>query len=144
MQRYWIKHIYDSYLEECVNDGVQYVSLKTFQSLWMDYAKYIINKVLYEGLTFTFPYQLGDLYIEKYIINTKVRAVDYGATRKLGKTVYYTNEHSNGYKYRVKWEKKGIHITNGEKYRFRLVRGNNRLLAALIKSGEYDYIERND
>jgi len=142
MQRYWLKHMYEAYWEQCLLDETQYVSFTVFKALWLEYQQYIIQKVLYDGLTFVFPYQLGELYIEKYKLKTKVKHVDFYMTKQLGKTVYHTNEHSDGYKYAVRWSKYIFaNVKNIEKYRFKFVRFNQRLLAKLIKSGGYDYIE---
>jgi len=69
---------------------------------------------------------LGMFYLTAYKSSKKL--VDFGMTKKLGKTIYYTNFHSNRVRYRISWGK-SIRI---KYYLFKPYRFLNRELAKKI------------
>jgi hypothetical protein len=73
---------------------------------------------------------LGLFIIQGY--KTDKRRVDYGATKKCGQLVYYTNFHTGRHKFFVKW-KHNIYLM---RYKFQAYRFLNRDLAKLLKEDE--------
>ena len=69
---------------------------------------------------------LGAFYLTAYKSDKKI--VDFGMTKKLGKTVYYTNFHSNRVRYRISWGKS----IRTKYYLFKPYRFLNRELAKKI------------
>ena len=57
------------------------------------------------------PYRLGFLKIIGYIPDRAL--VDYGATKKLGKTVFHTNPETDGYLFKVVWTPMHGSMRNG-------------------------------
>lgn len=88
------------------------------------------------------PFSLGVMGITKKRLNfaSNRLPIDWENSRKYGRRIYHTNEHTNEYKYRWAW----YPGTNGTKhascYLFVPTRTNSRKLAALLKQGK-DYPE---
>lgn len=80
------------------------------------------NKVSLKGI--------GLFYLTAYKSNKKL--VDFGMTKKLGKTVYHTNFHSNRVRYRILWGKS----IRTKYYVFKPYRFLNRELAKKIKNDD--------
>ena len=92
------------------------------------------------------PYGLGYLAVTKYEPKTytsKSLSIDYKSSKEEGKTIYYLNEHSNGYKFRLYWSKIPKTFIDRYKYQLSLVRENKRYLAKLIFNKQ-DYKNIND
>lgn len=75
-------------------------------------------------------YGIGVFKIMSYKSDKKI--VDFGSTKKLGKTVYYTNFHSNRVRYKIIW---GGHLRSLY-YNFKPYRFLNRELAKKIINDE--------
>lgn len=73
---------------------------------------------------------LGLFYLKAYKSDKKI--VDFGMTKKLGKTVYHTNFHSNRVRYKIAW---GNNIRVNY-YSFKPYRFLNRELAKKIINDE--------
>jgi hypothetical protein len=69
---------------------------------------------------------LGIFYLTAYKSDKKL--VDFGMTKKLGKTIYHTNFHSNRVRYRISWGKS----IRTKYYSFKPYRFLNRELAKKI------------
>ena len=74
--------------------------------------------------------KLGSFRIEGYRSNKKL--IDFGMTKKLGKTVYYTNFHSNRIRYNIKYSDNMINTY----YKFNPYRTLNRTLAKTLIQDE--------
>lgn len=141
-QSYTIKDFYQSYKLENIDDHMTH--FKAFRDILYDFNTILCNKLLSASEELKMPFQLGSVYIVKYLPKTysnKSLSVNFALTKQLGKTIYYLNEHSNGYKFRLFWSKQGCKSTSLYKYNLSLVRANKRLLASLIKNKQTDYIE---
>jgi hypothetical protein len=92
------------------------------------------------------PFGLGYIVIAKYRPKTytsKSLSIDYKSSKEEGKVIYYLNEHSDGYKYRLYWSKIPKTFIDRYKYQLNLVRENKRYLAKLIFNKQ-DYKNIND
>jgi nucleoid DNA-binding protein len=100
--------------------------------------EYIFN-TLTEGKFYELPFKLGTLKILKYKKNKKY--IDWYNTKKYNKTIYHQNFHSDGYLYKIVWDKKSARMFKGKLlYKFRAVRWFTRLLAKGIKNNELEFL----
>jgi hypothetical protein len=125
-----------------VNQALHTKILKTFFAI-------IVRKVINEMFRFEFP-GLGMFYIIKYkykletdsngkLISKnptnwyetkKVRSITGDKTKK----VVYLNEHTYGYTYKIKWDKRKFRFVNRSYYSFITSRELKRTIASVIKS----------
>lgn len=119
-------------------------------SLYQEILSEMCNVILYHVFNcsegFCMPYGLGYIQIVKYQpkqLDVKYLSVDYKSTNDIGKRIYYLNEHSGGYKFRLYWSKIPRTFPDRYKYQLTLVRKNKRDLAKLIFNKQ-DYIDIND
>lgn len=112
---------------------------------WQDYY-YIINCItsaiiedIFSGKSFNFPYKLGSIRVLKY--KTKKVYIDWVNTKKYGKYIYHKNFHSDGYQYKVFWDKSESKLfRNKFMYGFKLLRVHSRKLAKGIKENKYEFL----
>ena len=106
----------------------------------------ILEHILERSEGFKMPYGLGFIQIGKYrpkSYSPDSLSVDYKVSKELDKRIYYLNEHSDGYKYRLYWSKIPRTFADRYKYQLSLVRTNKRRLAQLIFN-KHDYLDIND
>jgi hypothetical protein len=106
----------------------------------------ILEHILERSEGFKMPYGLGFIQIGKYrpkSYSPDSLSVDYKVSKELDKRIYYLNEHSDGYKYRLYWSKIPRTFADRYKYQLSLVRTNKRRLAQLIFN-KHDYVDIND
>lgn len=127
------------------DDNYEYkVDYKIYRDIISNFFKLLSDNLIVHGKTVKLPFNLGYLDIvksRKWFKANKL-SVDFKSTNELGKTIYYLNDHTDGYKYMCHWSKVGSKIRNINKYRFVLTRTNKRNLAQIIFNKEKDYIER--
>lgn len=141
---YTIADYYVSYKNYIEQDTVYDIPYSTFRNIVSDYFKYIQQEVIEGSKEFKLPCRLGTLCIVKRQpknFDSKSLRIDYHESKVQGKIVYFLNEHSNFFKFRLHWSKKESLLTNKTKYQFILTRANKRRLAQIIKNKEHDYIE---
>lgn len=141
---YTIADYYVSYKNYIEQDTVYDIPYSTFRNIVSDYFKYIQQEVIERSKEFKLPCRLGTLCIVKRQpknFDSKSLRIDYHESKVQGKIVYFLNEHSNFFKFRLHWSKKESLLTNKTKYQFILTRANKRRLAQIIKNKEHDYIE---
>lgn len=132
------------------------VDVKTYSLILKTMFKLMWEDIL-EGHEIVLPLRLGTIQITG--IKTKPKfndkgelmlPVDWGSTNKMWKEhpelkekkqlVYFTNDHTNGVRYKVKWSKQGVIFKNKIIYEFVAARANLRQLAQVIKNGkQYHY-----
>jgi ribosome biogenesis protein Nip4 len=79
--------------------------------------KKICETVVEDENGFKLPENLGYLCVIKY--KTKKKAINWADTKKYGKTIYFLNLHSFGFRYHIKWFKTGIsRFSFNEVYKF--------------------------
>jgi hypothetical protein len=108
-----------------------------------EFSKYMIDKLIEDGILYL-PKKLGIIRIIGHkviarVVNDKIvnLTLNYQETRKQKKPIYEFNEHSNGIRYRVEWDKQAI-IGNTLFY-FTMVRDAKRQLSKHIKEGKAHY-----
>lgn len=114
----------------------------TFVNIVSDFNRIAAEK-LFEGKEFYLPNGLGRILIIKSSTNdqkTTQAVIDWETTNKVGKVVYYRNQHSNGYRYKIKWDS-GNRVKNVVKYYLIPCRAMKRALAKIIKAKENDYYQ---
>ena len=97
---------------------------KTYKKVVEEIFKVAGQKLIYKNRVSLAG--LGMFYLTAYKSSKKL--VDFGMTKKLGKTIYYTNFHSNRVRYKISWGK-SIRI---KYYLFKPYRFLNRELAKKI------------
>ena len=138
--------IYDMY-KPFVNENIDVeVSYSDFKTVLDSCNKFILETLQNSSEGFKMPYGLGYLIIVKYLpkeYSSKSLSYDYKTSKQLNKKIYYLNEHSNGYKYRLYWSKLPKTFSDRYKYQLMFTRENKRNLAKLIFKHK-DYINVND
>lgn len=142
-QSYTIYDMYKPFMVENNNVDLLYSVFKTV----LDSCNKLILETLQNASEgFKMPYGLGYLIIVKYLpkeYTDKSLSYDYKTSKQLNKKIYYLNEHSNGYKYRLYWSKIPKTFSDRYKYQLMFTRANKRNLAKLIFKNK-DYINVND
>jgi hypothetical protein len=144
---YNLSEMYDSYTDKHQDNPLYNVDRKRFYDLCSEFYKKVVDGIMYEGRDFKTLYSVGDIYIKKYRpeledVKKRTSFIDWANTAKLGKIVYHLNEHSNGFKFTIKWKKKKNVIRYVEIYKFVPTRAFKRNLASVIKNKENDYLEK--
>lgn len=109
--------------------------LKTCNWMWIEYA-------LLSGGKVRLPHGFGDIAVNKKMlarfkewegkqyVNLKI---DWATTKKIGKRVYHTNEHTDGYNFKWTWFPGSSKIHLADVYVFKPCRYASRALAKYIK-----------
>lgn len=101
-----------------------------------------IEYILRTGKRVFLPYGFGPLTINKKMLNRyKVHEgvkyinlrVDWKKTRELGKRIYHTNEHTDGYNYKWMWEPKNARFHLSDISVFKPCRYASRALTKYLK-----------
>lgn len=140
---YTLPDMYERYIQEY--SVIYKVDYSVFVKIVSEFYKQVMEEVLYNAKSFKLPFRMGRLMVVKTKVNLdhlNARLMDWQKAVQVGKRVYHLNEHSNGYKYYFFWNKSDCIIENAFFYRLIPTRANKRLLAKLIKSGDYDYFEK--
>jgi hypothetical protein len=101
----------------------------------------VYTEVLWEhllkGNKFPIPYTLGKIFIEKRKMRYDPRYLpkDYGHYKKTNKTqkIFFLNEHSNGWRVKLKWDKKGCIVSNKIYYSLSLCRSARKKIADRLR-----------
>lgn len=136
-----IRDMYKQYKQ--IDENVSYLR---FKRILEQINTNILDSILNASESFKMPCRLGSVCVVKYKPKTytdKSLSVDYKLSNELGKKIYHLNEHSDGYKYRLYWDKQKKQIPDLYKYRLNFVRQNKRKLAQLIFN-KHDYINIDD
>jgi hypothetical protein len=140
---YTFVDMYDSYIEDIPEDSPYYVTFKQYTAINNLFWKEISHNIINEGRMFHMPFNLGDTYVDKVKLDYNNRLpIDWALTTRTGKVIYNLNEHSQGYKYELKWNKKVCAFDNNYLFRLVYTRTNKRQLAKNIKSHKTDYFEQ--
>ena len=143
-----LKELY-TYYKKITKESVNY---KEYTKIIKVFNKLFIEE-LYEGAYLELPYKLGTIYIQKYKPKYKFNddgdltnagqnnMIDYKATNELWRKhpelahkqrVFYSNEHSDGFKFKIKW--KSGKIRNISIYNFIPAKSLRRNLAQYIRN----------
>ncbi len=117
------------------------ISYNEFTTIIKESNKKIFDAVVEDADGFKLPENLGYLCVIKY--KTKKKAINWADTKKYGKTIYYLNLHSFGYRYHIKWFKTGIsRFAFNEVYKFAPLRTLRTEVSKRIRA-EKEYNEWN-
>jgi hypothetical protein len=135
--------MYADYIKDKEPDSPLYIPYSEYRDMIELFYKEVSNNIINEGKSFHMPYQMGHTYVEKIKLDYNNRLpIDWQLTSETGKVIYNLNEHSQGYKYELKWNKKVCNFNNNYIYRLVYTRANKRLLAKNIKTKKSDYFEK--
>jgi hypothetical protein len=140
---YVFEDMYRQYIKDIPEDSPLYVTFKEYTAINNLFWKEISHNIVDEGRVFHMPMNLGDTYVMKVKLDyNKTRLpINWQLTTQTGKVIYNLNEHSEGYRYELKWNKKVCMFQNNYLYKLVYTRANKRKLAKNIKSKQIDYFE---
>jgi hypothetical protein len=140
---YVLPDFYKDYIKDIPIDSTYYVTYNEYAKIVGLFYKEVSSKIINEGELFRMPFRLGDTYIEKKKLDYNNRPpIDWQMTTQHGKVIYNFNEHSDGYKYEMKWSKLTSIFHNLYLYRLVYTRTNKRKVAKCIKEKTIDYFEK--
>lgn len=142
---YTLKDMYVFYLNEIGDNPLYKLEYHEYVDIVSDYLKLTMTYILEESGIFDMGFRIGKCSVIKKnykFDDISKESVDWPLTNKLGKRIFHLNEHSRGVRYGFYWNKKNKFLRNIKLYRLVFTRTNRRRLAQLIKSGEYDYYEK--
>lgn len=122
------------------------VDASTYSLVLSDLFSMITEKII-EGDQFKLPLNIGVLAIKKRKMNFdnllthNMLKIDYHESRKIQKVVYFTNEHTDGYRYKWQWNKRKCKIPGKSVYKFIPSLLSKRRVAKKLKNRECDYPE---
>lgn len=117
------------------------ITYKDFTTIVKESNKKIFDSVVEDTDGFKLPENLGYLCVIKY--KTKKKAINWADTKKYGKTIYFLNLHSFGFRYHIKWFKTGIsRFAFNEIYKFAPLRVLRTEVSRQIRA-EKDYNQWN-
>jgi len=141
---YKLKDSYEYYIKDKDEDSPYNIDWKLYKQMCDEmFKKLYLEYMLESSAELQLP-RLGNMSIIKQLPKTwspKSLKIDFNATRIYGKTIYHLNEHTDGFKFRVYWNKQNSLTRNKTKYYFIPTRFNKRYLASLINEGKTDYFE---
>jgi hypothetical protein len=139
---YCLSDFYKEYIKDIEEDSPYYVTFKEYTAINNLFWKEISHAIIDEGRVFHMPFNLGDTYVDKVKLDYNNRLpINWQLTTQTGKVIYNLNEHSEGYKYELKWNKKVCMFQNNYLFKLIYTRANKRKLAKNIKSKTTDYFE---
>ena len=142
---YTISAFYNSYLDDIEQDTIYDISYSLYRKIITDYFQYLRDELIERGKCVRLPYRMGSVQIiknkPKYYDKRSLR-IDYQSTKQYNKLIFFTNEHSDFYKYRMYYNKQDMLVPNKTKYQLVLTRANKRRLATILKNKITDYEEK--
>jgi len=142
-QPYTMPDMYQDYIKDIPKESAYYVTYTEYAKIVGLFYKEVSNKIIKHGELFHMPFRLGDTYVEKKKLDYNNRPpIDWQMTTANGKVIYNFNEHSDGYKYELKWNKRNSLFHNVYLYRLVYTRSNKRSVAKCIKNRVIDYFEK--
>lgn len=146
---YKLKDIYKLYKEENF-EGLQ-VEYSLYSKVLKDFNKLLVEHIIEDPEGIKLPLNLGHIRVRKSKVDlTKSLIPDWKATNELWdrnekakadkKLVYHLNEHREGYKYKILWDKSRAKVKNKTFYFFIPTRNFKRTLAKTLKTNlKIDY-----
>jgi hypothetical protein len=154
--------MYFHYKRTFEKDVAEKIDIKIYARVINDFMKFIVNEMI-NGQVFYLPYSLGNIFVQRkkltpYFEFKEMKLnhlpVDYEATKKLWAErpefkakkhlVYHLNEHTDGYSFKICWDRRTCRVSNHEHYMFKPVRAFSRGLAKHLKNpdSELNYQEK--
>jgi hypothetical protein len=135
--------IYDFYESFEAKDKID---KEVFINLIKDFFTLYFEKIVIERKRYKLPHHLGTHRIKKRKLSSYIHPkIDFNSTKKLGKTVYHLNKHTNGYYFKWYWDKDNIRLKNKSFYIFELTKKNTTSLAKeIIRCAKDPYLKDYD
>ena len=105
---YKLKDAYNWYIKDKDENSTKYIDWFTYRDICHKMLKKMYVDYMLESSSELLLPKLGNLSVIKQMPKTwtpKSLKVDFHATKKYGKTIYHMNEHTDGFKFRVYWNK---------------------------------------
>lgn len=148
---YKLKDLF-SYYEQEVHEDLQ-VPYSVYSEIIKEFNRKLVETIIENSEGVKLPLNLGYIRVKKSKVNLlrKDKLIpNWGATNKLwaanpeAKTkktiVYHLNEHRDGFKYKIYWDKSQARVKNKTFYYFIPTRAFKRNLASVLKNNfEIDY-----
>lgn len=141
---YTIPSFYNSYLDDVEQDTVYDIPYQLYRKIVTEYFQYLRDELIEHSKCVRLPYRMGTVQIVKHkpkYYDKRSLRIDYQATKQYNKLIFLTNEHSDFYKYRMRYNKTDVLVPNKTKYQLILTRANKRRLATIIKNQITDFEE---
>lgn len=150
---YTIRDSFKDYRDK--NEREETVTLKEYLNITVGFMEFIMDKLIEEG-SVILPYNLGRLHVKGIIQKPKIDedgnikglAIDWASTRKARKEekddsikIYFTNEKTNGIRYKCAWSKKNSHVVNKYLYNLILIRKTKKRISDAVLNGKEYTIE---
>jgi hypothetical protein len=82
------------------------VSKSQYTKFIVEFFKLMTDKIIKENFIFIFPYKLGSVYIKKFPVNHhKSRSINKSYKDKTGKSIAYSNKHTFGNRFVLKYDR---------------------------------------
>lgn len=129
---YSLTHAYKEYKEDCRERGEVYgkVNEHIYRKICKDFNEMLVAEAM-TGRCVSFPHYMGGLAVRKQEVDFEKLKIDWGETDKLGKIIYHTNQHSDGFFARWMW-KTPWNVSTAY-YKFVPVRGIKTRLSKIMK-----------
>lgn len=109
------------------------VEFTVFKAICTLHNKLVMQKVM-EGVNFRVPFRLGFIRVKKTKMTFSKLKFDYGEFNKTGIKSFFLNDHSDGFKAKLLWEKSKCIVKGKRPYCFQPTREWKRTLAAVMKT----------
>lgn len=152
-----MKDYYNFYKQECKKNKINFISYTNFSKLVWNVNNQVRIKIINTGEDIYFPYKFGSIKIKKLkpklLIDENNKLVtsypiDFMETNRLWYLnpdakknkiiVRHLNKHTNGYRFKISWVKKGVQFKNSTFFYFKINRQLKRALAVSITNGQID------
>lgn len=171
-EKYGLPEIYRFYKDKYFlkSEKEAFIDYKTFSCIIKDFNKDLAKLIIEEGVEFKMPVRLGSVRIRKYkkkiklnpdgTIDKRNMSPNWFETKKLWADmypglsrqdlkqirnkpiVYFLNEHTDGYKFILYWNKKGSNASNRKVYSIIFTYTNFRHLGKILQTdNKPDYYE---
>ena len=110
----------------------------TYKELMWDFFAEIFHLIIWEKWDFVIPYKCGVLKLTHRHSSNMHALINHNETKKRGKYIQYTNKHSRGKVYSVKWIKDGLYFDNSKIYAYRTTSGTLAKKYGTGKVGIYE------
>lgn len=130
----------EDYIQFCEKYPNEKITYRQFKDVIEVSNEIISENILNNPLGFKLPYQLGYIAVDKTEPSKRVTAIDWVATRRLGKKIPILNFHSLGFIFKIKIFKNPKKVPFSV-YKMEANRFLKRKLATKIKSKKYNFIK---
>ena len=117
--------------------SINQLNFKQYNSVIQQYLKWMADILLDTGEVILCG--LGKVSIIGRERNFKKLAVDFVQTKKMGKTIYHLNEHTDGVHYSFRWYRGKVRVRYKFCYKLKITKPNRRRLYNLITKYGKEY-----